>query len=281
MHRLNELAFHVGVPDMASARGVDAYGVREIRRQHQADIGNVAREKLEVVRLRAVVCDFAVGSALRRNGNGVVAARVVRAAGDSTIDDVIGSDRKSVLIKPAQHRVVVPPRLRPQLADAAPVGVVGQRVQQAAADARALRVVARADRLDGQRRDVAAEFAFEHARQHVAGEMIVEHRRELDVRGGLAQRGGESPLEIGTACPAFRDRVDVHDRVEIGARQPAQRRVADGNGFHAISFKPRRMRTTGRGRRRRRADLRAAAITPSFPSEYGQPAVRPSRARPA
>ena len=65
--------------------------------------------------------------------------------------------------------------------------------------------------------------------------MVVEHGGELHVGGGLAQRGGEPTLEIGTARPAFRDRVDVDDRVEIGAREPAQRGVTNGNGFHAIS----------------------------------------------
>ena len=66
-------------------------------------------------------------------------------------------------------------------------------------------------------------------------EMVVEHGRELDVRGGLAQRGGEPPLEIGPAHPPFRDRVDVDDRIEIGAREPAQRGVPNRNGFHPCS----------------------------------------------
>src|SRR4029079_11596239 len=88
VHRLGELAFHVRIPDMAGAGGVDPHDVGQVRQLHQADVGDVAREMLEIVRLRAVVGYLAVIGALHCNGNGVVAARVVCAAGDGAIHDV-------------------------------------------------------------------------------------------------------------------------------------------------------------------------------------------------
>ena len=60
-----------------------------------------------------------------------------------------------------------------------------------------------------------AELAFEHARERVAEVLARGARRELQVQLGLAQRGGEPPLEVGAAGAAGERGVQRHDGVEV------------------------------------------------------------------
>ena len=127
--------------------------------------------------------------------------------------------------------MVVPRGLGAQVAHVVPAGPVGERVEQALADTVSLRVGAHADDLEPQRGFAAAEFAFEHAREDVAGKAGTIRRRELSVKLGRLQCRLQAPLEITAPRPAFDRRVDRDDRVEILAGEGAYRNVRAG-GSH-------------------------------------------------
>ncbi|MNC85329.1 hypothetical protein D3C83_09200 [compost metagenome] len=91
---------------------------------------------------------------------------------------------------------------------------------QRAADAAALRARRRADHLQPESGPGAAELALEHARQRIPGKRRARLLgRELHVQLGLAQRGGEAPLEIGPPRAARDGGIQRHDLVEVGARE--------------------------------------------------------------
>ena len=155
----------------------------------------------------------------------------------------------------------------------------------------ALRVGAHADHLEPQAGLAAAELAFEHAREDVAGEALVVGRRELRMQLRLAQRGLEPPLEVGAARPALDWPASIATTASeiVAPRAAGSRCRCNGQlapcqsalrltAIGPASGRPRR-RTPARGRSRRRADRRASAAAPSFPSGCARPAARPAPAR--
>ena len=189
-----------------------------------------AREPLEVVGLGRPEVHFVPRPVADRHGHRLAVRGL---APHGRAQDQVGRELEAHRGQPAQHVGVAPARGRAQFADAVPLAPLRERVEQQAPAADAACALAQAHHLQAQGGPAAAEFAFQHAREDVAGQARLVARRELRVQRGFAQRGCQAALDVGAARPPFEGGVDGHDQRQVVGRERSDGErggAVDGHG---------------------------------------------------
>ena len=111
-----------------------------------------------------------------------------------------------------------------------------ERREQLAAGTASANVGPHAEQFEPQRARVAAELAFEHPCQHVAGEAGVVGGGQLHVQRRFAHGGGEPAFDVAAPGPRGDRRIDRNDIRQVGRLQCADRdRRVNGNAHESYS----------------------------------------------
>src|SRR5688572_1665049 len=189
--RLADRAAKVAVPVATGVAAVDARHAFQITFAQRGDLHAVARERFEVGAARRAVVIRVRG--LCAGFDRRFARRAKLGFGEGAVEHVRRRKAKTAAIEEAEQRALAPQRGGADLGEPPPARLFLERALERRAEPAPLHGRSDAEGLEAHRRLGAAELAFEHAAEHVAGETAVVLDRELQVTLRVAAGGGEPP----------------------------------------------------------------------------------------